>query len=315
MNAITSSSLTVDRARMAIRWSVLLALVTLAACDRPDLAAPTAPLPAVSSVSPEISWASGALARNPNLEVLATDSAAGVFTIRVKTTGEVRAVKLADLAASPIAELAQSAQATRAAAPEMATPAVPPGAPITETPANAPIAPKAAVAATKRDDTAVASPVAPAVTSSGDTTRNYTIERDGGGQLKVSGPGVSIVSSGMASASSTTGMVERNPEPVICEGQRLLHLDNRVISAGGNGVIARDGCELYITNSHITALGTAVIVGDAIVHIANSTIEGNTASFDADDRARMFVRSSTFKGVSRRAEQAVIQDQGGNRWQ
>jgi len=155
------------------------------------------------------------------------------------------------------------------------------------------------------DDTALA--------KNTDPTLNYSIKREGG-RLRVSGPGVSIVSSGAPSAANSGANEVLTPEPVICEGSRLLHLDNRVISFEGNGVIARGGCELYITNSHITATGTAIVIGDAVVHIANSTIEGNAASFDADDRARIFVRSSNFRGVPRRSELAQIQDQGGNRW-
>lgn len=318
MNSIASSSHRVDSPRTNVprnvRWSLLLALSgtlsVLGACDRigvtPAPAPNSAPATGVATVSPEVSWASSALARNPNLEVLATDTAAGVFTIRFKSSGEVRAVKLADLAASPITELAQRPQAL---SPDVASPAatqpakdVAPPSPATtpKAPAPPPIAPVPAL-----DDTALA--------KNTDPTQGYSIKREGG-RLRVSGPGVSIVSSGAASAANSSANEVLTPEPVICEGNRLLHLDNRVMSFEGNGVIARGGCELYITNSHITATGTAVVIGDAVVHIANSTIEGSSASFDADDRARIFVRSSTFHGVPRRAELAQIQDQGGNRW-
>jgi hypothetical protein len=79
-------------------------------------------------------------------------------------------------------------------------------------------------------------------------------------------------------------------------------------------VTVRGGCEVFITNSQIVASGTGIVVQDATVHISNSHIEGANASFQAEDRARMFVRGSTFQGVSRRAELATVQDQGGNRW-
>jgi hypothetical protein len=49
------------------------------------------------------------------------------------------------------------------------------------------------------------------------------------------------------------------------------------------------------------------------VHIANSYVEGATASFDAEDAARLYLRGSTFQGVSRRNALALIEDQGGNR--
>ena len=339
MNAIASSSSPVQRALKPvtsrpvtiIHLSLLATAIALSGCDRADFGAPAAPpAPAASTVSPDVSWAGTALARNPNLEVLATDATAAVFTVRIKATGQVKTVRASELAASPITDLAPPAQmAMRSETPETMTPAVPlGGASIAQTPYQAPsqtppTPPKEGSATIRRADGGgiVASLGTPAPTQtdsqtastqSSDGTQGYTIERQGG-QLKVSGPGVSIVSSGRPAA-STRSTDERNTGPVICDGSRMLHLDNRVISASGTGVIARGGCELYITNSRITASGTGVVVGDAIVHIANSTIEGSLASFEADDRARMFVRSSTFKGVTRRADQAVIQDQGGNQW-
>ena len=317
MNGMTSGYQV--RRVTAVRCSVVLVLAGLAACDGGNFGMPAAPSPATSAVNPEVSWANAALARNPNLEVLATDSSAGVFTVRIKPTGEVRAVRLADLAASPISELARAKAQSTERVEELAKTAPPPeSAPATQLPATASPPQRPAIAEIRREDgSMVLTPLtpSPAPASAGQNTDpgNYTIERNGG-RIKVSGPGVSIVSSGPASATGKRGGGERNPEPMICDGSRLLHLDNRVITAEGNGVIARGGCELYITNSTITAGGTAVIVGDAVVHIANSTIEGTTASFDADDRARMFVRSSTFKGVPRRDAQAVVQDQGGNQW-
>jgi len=94
----------------------------------------------------------------------------------------------------------------------------------------------------------------------------------------------------------------------------MLKLDDRKIYVEGDAIIARGGCELYITNSTIVASGTGLIVEDAIVHVANSHIEGLNGSFNATDRAKMFVRTSTFQGVPRRAEFASVLDQGGNQW-
>ena len=94
----------------------------------------------------------------------------------------------------------------------------------------------------------------------------------------------------------------------------MLHFDNRNIYVEGDAIIARGGCELYITNSRVVADGTGIVVRDAVVHIANSTIEGGAASFDADDTSKMYLRSSTFQGLPRRSERATVQDQGGNQW-
>ena len=80
----------------------------------------------------------------------------------------------------------------------------------------------------------------------------------------------------------------------------MIHLDNRNIYVDGDAITVRGGCEMYITNSRIVASGTGIVVHDATVHVSNSHIEGASGSFDADDRAKLYVRSSTFQGVPRR---------------
>jgi hypothetical protein len=60
------------------------------------------------------------------------------------------------------------------------------------------------------------------------------------------------------------------------------------------------------------ASGTGLVVHGASVHISNSSIEGATASYDADGSAKIFVRGSTITGVPRRHQYAVVQDLGGN---
>lgn len=245
----------------------------------------------------ELNWARDALKRNPNVELVATDTSAGVFTIRMKDTGEVRAVKSSELAAVPITSLTATAQ--------------------TSDPAPTPASQEPA--ATNRPDSTDAEPGTPASTMAGApaptaSNSSYTIERTDG-QVKVSGPGVSIVSSGTSAVTSDEGSAgQRNVGPIICEGRRMLHLDNRNIHVDGDAIIARGGCELYLTNSRVSAAGTGVIVADATVHIANSTVEGSAASFDARDGAKVYVRSSTLQGLPRRSENAVVQDQGGNQW-
>jgi hypothetical protein len=275
-------------------------LTVLSACQ--EKAAAPAQEPQGAS---QLGWAREALDRNPNIEVVAVDRASGVFTLRSKATGEMTAVAVSDLAAAPIAQLAQPvippaatvAAPPVAAAPAQEAPAAPP-APAAQAPAPTPA----------RDPAATAALPVPGFDPS------YTIER-ANGQVKVSGPGVSIVSSGSASdARAGTGGATAATDPIICEGRRLLHLDGRTLNVDGDAVVARDGCELYITNSRIVGSRMGVLIQDAIVHIANSHIEGATASFEADGRAKVFVRNSTFQGLSRRDQLAQVQDQGGNRW-
>jgi hypothetical protein len=273
----------------------LAVVATLTSCQEKQAAAP-----AQSPGATQLGWAREALDRNPNIEVVAVDSAAGVFTIRSKSTGEVSAVPVTDLAAAPIAQLAQ--------------PAAPPATVSANPPATAAPAP-----AREETPPPAAQPTMPAERPGATASipagfdPSYTIERSEG-QVRVSGPGVSIVSSGPASTSASTATTSAATDPIICEGQRLLHLDGRTLNVDGDAIVARDGCELHITNSRIVGSRMGVLIQDATVHIANSHIEGATASFEADGRAKVFVRNSTFQGLSRRDQLAQVQDQGGNRW-
>jgi hypothetical protein len=272
------------------RWMLICsALAILSACQQGKQP------PAAVQAPTELAWARAALERNPNLEVVATDTQAGVFTVRDRSSGEVHAVKMTELAALPLSQLAASAPATEPAAP---------------------IADPSAPASTTQDPATSAEPAeAPASDASQAASTGphpYTIERSDG-QLKVSGPGISIVSSGTAAASSQAA-AQHKVDPIICEGQRRIQLDGRDIHVDGDAVIARAGCELHITNSRIVASGTGVVAQDAVVHIANSYVEGAAGSFAADGRSRMFLRGSTFNGLSRRDSLASVQDLGGNQW-
>jgi hypothetical protein len=262
----------------------IAAVLAVAACNRE-----AAPQVAAATPSAEIAWARAALERNPDIEVVASDPQAGVFTVKHRSSGEVEAVKLSDLAAAPLSQLkTMNVRAAPAAEPE-------PG----PTPA-----PEQATVPAEQSQSA----------SPGQPGSSYTIER-AGGQVRVSGPGVSIVSSGSkAAATSDGGAARRTVDPFICEGRRTLQLDNRDIYVDGDAITARGGCEVFITNSNIVASGTGIVVQDATVHISNSHVEGANASFQAEDRAKLYVRGSTFQGVPRRAELAMVQDQGGNKW-
>jgi hypothetical protein len=268
--------------------------LALTACNKGEEPR-SAAVVAASAATPnaDIAWAKAALERNPELEVLAVDPQTGVVTVKNRNTGETEAVKASELIAVPPSQL-RAMQTADAPPPEVD--------PAPETSATAP------------SQSAQATAPQTGSASSGQSEGAYTIDRSGG-QIRVSGPGVSIVSSGTnASGNNATGAGRRTVDPFICEGRRTLQLDNRNIYVDGDALTVRGGCEVFITNSNIVASGTGIIVQDATVHISNSHIEGANASFQAEDRARMFVRGSTFQGVSRRAEQATVQDQGGNRW-
>jgi hypothetical protein len=148
-----------------------------------------------------------------------------------------------------------------------------------------------------------------------------------GGRLLESGPGYAIkTASNVSKASSTparaerersattSAAVERRHDPIICQGDRLLQIDNRNLEFDGDAVSAEDGCEIHITNSHITAKGVGVSVRAANVHIDNSQIEGDAASIDASNGAQVYASFSRFKGMSRRLDNSSFHDLGGNVW-
>ena len=144
-----------------------------------------------------------------------------------------------------------------------------------------------------------------------------------GGKVIAKGPGYSIEAApGAANAAAAAGRttvtdapLEVLHEPIVCQGQRVLNIDNRDIRFAGNAITAEDGCELHITNSRISAGGIAIRARDASVHIENSEIEGQKASIDAAGEAQIYAEASTFKGAARRLGQAAIHDLGNNAWE
>jgi hypothetical protein len=143
-----------------------------------------------------------------------------------------------------------------------------------------------------------------------------------GGRVIAKGPGYSIVATSPGAASQaasaqtkvTDAPLETLHEPIVCQGERVLHIDNRDIRFDGNAISAKDGCELHITNSRISAGGVAIRARNASVHIENSEIEGGKASIDAARGAQIYAEASTFKGAALRVGQASIHDLGNNVW-
>lgn len=140
------------------------------------------------------------------------------------------------------------------------------------------------------------------------------------GRVIAKGPGYSIVATSAPGAASagetrvTDAPLETLHEPIVCQGQRVLHIDDRDIRFDGNAITAEDGCEVQITNSRISAGGIAIRARGASVHIENSDIEGQAASIDASAGAQIYAEASTFKGAARRLGQASIHDLGNNAW-
>ena len=246
--------------------------------------------------SQEMAWARVALERNPSLELLATDTDERVFTVRDRRTGQVHAVRLDDIAAAPIAVLTATGPQTDADAP---ADRVAQEIPVEDV----------------QDETAQLTDAEPSVAGldSAAEAQDYMIER-AEGRVKVTGPGVSIVSAGSTEPVSAKGEPgQRTVDPIVCDGARTMRFDGRSIYVDGDAITVSGGCALYITNSRIVASATGVVVRGGVVHIDNSYVEGGTASFDVGSDARMYLRGSTFQGLMRRDAVAMIEDQGGNR--
>lgn len=296
--------------RRALNGAVCAALVLLAACAREG--------------RDQMSWARAALERNGQIEIVAADPQSRTFTVRVKESGELRMVRADQVVAEP------------ALGAESSTPAA----------AAAPAAPPQALTASSAADGASAAagePPAPAEAPADESAAVRPAARTAGGALLESGPGYSIEAASGAAAAAvtqsgpgysikaaspaaapprarlrdagvTSAAVERRREPIICQGARLLHIDNRNLEFDGDAVSAEDGCEIHITNSHISATGVGVLARGANVHIDNSLIEGDAGSIDASDGAQVYAAFSHFRGLSRRLDTAVFHDLGGNIW-
>jgi hypothetical protein len=284
-----------------------LSCLALAACGR--------------SGQDEMSWARAALERNASVEIVATDPQAHTFTVRTKETGKLSVVRADQLVGGPGA----AAAALSAAAPSGAAPAGGEAAPAPAADATAAAAAAAAsageAAAPASEPAAPAPPPQPTVFASR-AMRPGSQAHPVPGQVLEAGPGYSIeAGSGSATAATAlaapaagSGTVELRHEPIVCQGARLLHIDNQNLQFEGDAVSAEDGCEIHITNSRIRATGVGVSARAASVHIDNSQIEGDAASIDASEGAQIYAGSSKFRGLSRQLDTATVHDLGGNVW-
>jgi len=294
----------------------------------------------------EMSWARAALERNDHLEIVAADRENRTFTVRNKDTDEVSMVRADQLiagAAAPGPSGVAPAPAPTALAPTAAAPA--PAAPVPAAPAAEAAAQAAAVGVA---GTSIASPgeaaeppapaPQPAVVAL-KAPQPASRARRVPGQVLVAGPGYSIEAGSSSDAGFGTearsgieagfgsglskparapagsgGAIQLRHEPIVCQGARLMHLDNLDLQFDGDAVSAQDGCEIHITNSHIRAVGVGVSARAANVHIDNSLIEGDGAAIEASDGAQVYTASSKFRGMSRRLDTATVHDLGGNVW-
>ena len=286
--------------RIASRAAVVIPLLLLGACAKQE-------------PSSEVAWAKAALARNPAIEILSTDEATGTLKFRDTTTGAMYLMKPQDLmAAPPPVKLAQTnVPATPAAAPEPAAAAAAEAAmePVEAAPAQT----TETVAATRGSGESLAEGPGYSITRGA--------QHDSVASSSLEGPGYSITRDAPAShqsqpdAEAVASNVEKRTDPIICQGDRLMHIDGETIEFTGDAVIAENGCDLYISNARIRAGGVGIIARQARVHIVNSTIGGTLGSYEASQGAEIYVARSTFAGVGRRFDTATMNDLGGNEYQ
>jgi hypothetical protein len=272
----------------------------------------------------QMSWARAALERNAQLEIVAADPQSHTFTVRVKDTGEMRTVRADQVMAAPLASADNGVAESGTAAPA-------PPAPSETTTSSTASTTAAAAPESYEPASAALPPPVPEKSGSGHVLESgpgYSIEAASGPQTAAatqSGPGYSVKASGPGSpgapargslrdAAVTNAALERRREPIVCQGERMLHIDNRNLEFEGDAVSAQDGCEIYITNTHISATGVGVLARNANVHIDNSLIEGDAGSIDASEGAQVYATSSHFRGLSRRLDSSAFHDQGGNIW-
>jgi hypothetical protein len=325
------------RAPLGVIALVAVALFGIAACGKLGL----------GGGSDEMSWARAALERNDRVEIVAVDPATNTFTVRIKETGDLRTVRADQVVAGPPgAPVSTAGTPAGAATMPAATAGVEASATSDSSQAGSPGASAAAAPATSASannamsrsqqepapDQDVAATSAPRTGFRGDPAPRSEVPNPNsdvasitpGGRVLESGPGYAIKAASKSvpvaartereRSSTTSSAIERRHDPIICQGDRLLQIDNRNLEFDGDAVAAEDGCEIHITNSHITAKGVGVSARHANVHIDNSQIEGDSASIDASEGAQVYASSSRFKGISRRLDNSSFHDLGGNVW-
>jgi hypothetical protein len=309
------------------------ALLLLTGCDK---------LPTTStSTDSSADWARAALERNEQLSVVAFDKNANTFTVRVKSTGELHIVRTDEvIGAVPGAVTEAKPVSNEPATANGETTASANGTPADQYAKSGEIARPAqdSEASTASADASkpgsgtgvITDPRTGNVLASNDASAEGEAPNSAtsGKKVLASGPGYTIKAGDappassvrLASTSSTIPSpargvaVEHRYEPMICQGQQLLHIDGRNLEFEGDAVTAENGCEIHITNSHIIAHGLGLTARAANVHIKNSVIEGDSGSVSASEGSQVYTQQSTFKGLSRRLDSATFHDLGGTVW-
>jgi len=285
----------------------------------------------------QMAWAREALDRNDRLQVVASDPQAKTFTVRMKDSGQLVVIPIDQVVAGPAGAVESSSKQAATApaeAPAEAPPAPAPAPEPTSSPASTPAPTPSSQATGSSTVASNGHPAAPEGSYGqpvGGDEAMAPADAKGphaesaanakAGSVLASGPGYSIKASGskagpvrQSPVTAARSTPERLHDPIICQGSRLLHIDNRNLEFDGDAITAEDGCEIHITNTHISAKGIGVLARAANVHIKNSEIDGDSGAVDASDGAQVYAESSRFKGLTRHLESSAFHDLGGNVW-
>jgi len=210
----------------------------------------------------ELDWARNALARNSALEVVSTDPAEGIITVRVKSTGELVRVRANEIIAAPAADLG-SRRSRQAIGLDTSSAASGGGRVIASGPGYSI---KAAGPGS--------APAQPESTSDAGAARNVAAEHRHD----------PLVCQGAQLIQIDNRNLVFDGDAVSVESGCELHITNSSITANGVGVAAR-GASVHIDNSVIAGLGGAVDASDgAQVYAQRSVFKGlirrnDTAAF------------------------------------
>ncbi|MCU0761107.1 MAG: hypothetical protein MUF07_18160 [Steroidobacteraceae bacterium] len=273
-----------------------------------------------------------ALTALPDLEIVSSDAAAGVLTVRSRTSGEVTTIELgARPPASGQAPVAAAGPAATAAAPGTAAPA--PQADRGEPGTGAAPGTAAAPAAEATAATAAGSETATAATVAAASIGAPVVVRDPQGRVQViEGSGFRIerapvaavpgavgqaVSAAPATRAATGGELRRITVPVVCANGETRALQGVLVDVPGAGIVAERGCNLSVANVRVRSGGWGLVVNPgATVRIDDSVIEGRTGALDLYPGAALSAWATTFRGpLGRPVAAPQFVDRGGNRWQ
>ena len=235
----------------------------------------------------EIDWAKAALARNPAFEIVATDETTGVFTVRDTVTGKVRTMRLEELIATPLPARGLPGRCATGARPSPSRPTRRPSPPCWRTKLlkrnpSRPRMPNAPAQARR-------SPKVRATASRAAPRKIRPRQRRSKARATASRAQDPNHARPRPRRRATASNVERRSDPIICQGDRLMRIDGETLEFTGDALIAEKGCDLYITNAHISAGGVGIIARQARVHIVNSTIGGTRGSYEASEGAEIYV--------------------------